>query len=200
MLTADVGQKATRFTRDIIEAHVKQQKIGQPELPLIFQEKRGVFVTLHTYPDHELRGCIGIPQPVMKLKSAIKEAAISSTRDPRFFPLTEKELDAIIVEITILTNPKLLDVKKPEQYPHHITIGKDGLIMEYLGRSGLLLPQVPVEYEWDAEGFLNHLCLKAGLPSDTWFEKDTKIYTFSGQIFTEKTPRGIIEEKSFDGL
>jgi len=200
MLTVDEGKKATRYAREIVDNHVKQQEFGSLGFEPVFKEMRGVFVTLHTYPDHELRGCIGIPQPVMTLKSALKEAAISSTKDPRFFPLTEKELDTIIVEITILTKPKLLDVKKPEQYPDQITIGKDGLIMEYLGRSGLLLPQVPVEYDWDAESFLTHLCLKAGLPPDTWFEKKSKIYTFSGQIFSEKTPRGIIEEKLFDGL
>jgi len=199
MLTFDEGKRATQFARAIIEAHVIQKQ-NKSHLPMVFQEKRGVFVTIHTYPDHELRGCIGLPYPVMSLKSAIIEAASSATRDPRFLPLTEKELNRILVEITILTKPELLKVKKPELYPQHILIGKDGLIINHRGRSGLLLPQVPVEQGWDTEDFLTHICLKAGLPPDAWFEKDADILTFSGQIFTELSPNGEIMEKSSDEL
>lgn len=200
MLTVNEGHKATKFAREIIDTHIKQQKLQNHSLPPIFKERRGVFVTIHTHPYHELRGCIGIPYPVMTLESAIKDAAISSTRDPRFPPLSEDELNSIIIEVTILSKPKLLDVEKPEQYLDHIIIGRDGLIIEYMGQSGLLLPQVPVEYNWDVEEFLSNLCFKAGLTPDTWFEKDAKIYTFSGQIFTEQTPYGEIEEKTLNGI
>jgi hypothetical protein len=138
MLTVEEGKKAVRYARKIIEGHTKKTTVHHPEFQSVFQEKRGVFVTLHTHPDHELRGCIGIPHPVMTLKEAIKEAAVSSTHDPRFFPLNEQELDGIIVEVTVLTKPEHIDVDDPENYLSHITIGKDGLIIEYLGRSGLL--------------------------------------------------------------
>ncbi|HDN81387.1 MAG TPA: AMMECR1 domain-containing protein, partial [Methanomicrobia archaeon] len=63
---------------------------------------------------------------------------------------------------------------------------------------GLLLPQVPVEWNWDVEEFLSQTCMKAGLPPDAWFEKNTKIYRFSGQIFAEKEPHGEIEERRID--
>ena len=149
MLNFDEGKTATLFARDVIESHLMKTKQNKPSLSMVFQEKRGVFVTIHSHPEHELRGCIGIPYPVMPLKSAIIEAASSAIRDPRFLPLTEKELNHILVEITILTKPELLNVKKPELYPQHINIGKDGLIINYKGRSGLLLPQVTVEQGWD---------------------------------------------------
>ena len=200
MLNFDEGKTATLFARDVIESHLLKTKQNNPTLSIVFQEKRGVFVTIHSYPDHELRGCIGIPYPVMSLKSAIIEAASSVIRDPRFLPLTEKELNHILVEITILTKPQPLKVMKPELYPQHINIGKDGLIINHRGRSGLLLPQVPVEQGWNAEDFLTHICLKAGLPPDAWFEEDADIQTFSGQIFTEILPNGAIEEKTLDDI
>ena len=200
MLNFDEGKTAALFARDVIESHLIKTKQNKTKTPIVFQEKRGVFVTIHSYPDHDLRGCIGIPYPVMSLKSAIIEAASSAIRDPRFLPLTKKELDHIIVEITILTKPQPLKVNKPELYPQHINVGIDGLIIDYRGRSGLLLPQVPVEQGWNAEDFLTNICLKAGLPPDAWFEEDAEIQTFSGQIFTEILPNGAIMEKALDDL
>ena len=200
MLTLNEGRKAVTYSRMIIEEHVGEKSTTLPTFEPVFHEKRGVFVTLHTFPGYDLRGCIGIPQPVMALKEAIREAAVSSTHDPRFIPLTSEELDSIIIEITILTTPNHIKVDSAEDYLDEITIGKDGLILEYFGRTGLLLPQVAVEYGWDAKKFLSHLCLKAGVAEDTWMNKDAKIYSFSGQIFSETRPHGDIEEKTIDGI
>ncbi|MCX6661892.1 MAG: TIGR00296 family protein [Euryarchaeota archaeon] len=200
MLNLEDGTKAVQFARQIIQAYVQQKKNSIPVLGSSFQEKQGVFVTLHTYPDHELRGCIGIPLPVMSLQSSILEAAQSVTQDPRFPPLQEEELDAIIVEITILTKPQLIKVKEPKDYPVHIDIGRDGLIVEHGFYKGLLLPQVPVEQAWEKEEYLSHTCMKAGLPPDAWFDKSTKISKFQGQIFTEIKPHGPIKETHLDGF
>ena len=192
MLSLDEGKKAVQFARKIIESYVKNQQISS-------DEKQGVFVTIHTYPNNNLRGCIGIPQPVMILKNAIVDVAKSATRDPRFPPLSEKELDNIIIEVTILTKPELINVTQPKEYPSQIKIGRDGLIVEYGIFRGLLLPQVPVEQEWNKEEFLSQTCMKAGLMPDSWFDKETKIYKFSGQIFTETQPNGEVKEKEIDG-
>lgn len=200
MLKLDDGKKAVRYARDVIENYVKNQKI--PTLDLrddVFSRKQGAFVTIHTYPNHELRGCIGIPLPVMSLKDAIAEGAKSATHDPRFPPLSKEELNNIIVEVTVLTEPELIHVDKPIEYPSKIEIGRDGLIVEQGFYKGLLLPQVPVEQGWDKEEFLSHTCMKAGLMPDAWFDKNTKIYRFSGQVFTEIKPRGEIKEKKLDG-
>ena len=199
MLNLDDGKKAVQLARNVVENFVKNDNISSPDLSNIFSEKQGAFVTLHTYPDHDLRGCIGIPLPIMSLKEAIVEGAKSATRDPRFPPLEEKETDAVIIEVTILTKPKEIKVKQPQEYKSHIEIGRDGLIVEQGFYKGLLLPQVPVEQRWDKEEFLSHTCMKAGLMPDAWFEKNTRIFKFSGQIFTEIEPRGEIKEKSLNG-
>ena len=199
MLSLDEGEKAVRFARDVIESTVKNSKPSSFDLDSKFDQELGVFTTVHTYPRHDLRGCIGIPQPIMSLKKAITEAAQSTTRDPRFPPLGENELNNIIVEVTILTKPELINVNKPEEYLSNIEIGRDGLIVEQGFYKGLLLPQVPVEQGWDKEEFLSHTCMKAGLMPDAWFDENTKIYKFSGQIFSEIEPRGKIKEKNLDG-
>ena len=199
MLSLDEGKKAVVFARNVIEEFVRNSKIPKDDFKGVFAEKQGAFVTIHTYPEHDLRGCIGIPFPIMSLKEAIIDSAQSATRDPRFPTLKENELDNIIIEVTILTKPEIIKVKQPKEYLSHIVIGRDGLIVEQSFYKGLLLPQVPVEQGWDKEEFLFHTCLKAGLLPDAWFDKDIKISKFSGQIFTETKPRGTIEEKRLDG-
>jgi uncharacterized protein (TIGR00296 family) len=198
MLSQDEGKKAVLFARDVIEKYVKDNSIPSTDLIGLFKEKQGAFVTIHTYPEHNLRGCIGIPLPIMPLKDAIIEGAKSATRDPRFPPLMEEELDSILIEVTILTKPKLINVTKPEEYLKEIKIGRDGLIAEQGFFKGLLLPQVPVEQGWDKEEYLSNTCMKAGLMPDAWYDKNTKISRFSGQIFTEIKPRGEIREKKID--
>ena len=199
MLKADEGKQAVELARAIIEQFVQTKIVSPSNLSGVFTEKRGVFVTLHTYPNHELRGCIGIPLPIMILKEAIIESAKSATRDPRFPPLTVTEFDSIIIEVTILTKPEHIQVNQPKDYLSHIEIGRDGLIVEQGFYKGLLLPQVPVEQEWEKEEFLSHTCMKAGLPPDAWFDMETKIYKFQGQIFTEVKPREDIKEEHLNG-
>jgi uncharacterized protein len=199
MLSLVDGTKAVQFARQMLEEYVRKERTSSPNLGKAFHQKQGVFVTLHTFPNHELRGCIGIPLPIMTLRDAITESAQSVTRDPRFPPLAETELDMIIVEVTVLTKPELIKVKQPQDYPGRIDIGRDGLIVEQSIFKGLLLPQVPVEQEWDKEEYLSHTCMKAGLPPDAWFEKTTKISKFQGQIFTETKPHELIKEIHLDG-
>ena len=198
MLSLEEGKIAVRFARDVIDSYVSNKELKKIDFNKKFDEKSGAFVTILTYPDHDLRGCIGIPEPIYELKQAIEEAARSATRDPRFPPLSKDELGRVIVEVTILTPPKIIKVDNPKEYLSEIKIGRDGLIVERGFYRGLLLPQVPVEWNWDVEEFLSQTCMKAGLPPDAWFEKNTKIYRFSGQIFAEKEPHGEIEERRID--
>ncbi|WP_457611869.1 TIGR00296 family protein, partial [Methanocaldococcus sp.] len=164
LLTLEEGTFAVRYARAVIESHLSGKELIVKDYPEIFNEKRGCFCTLHTYPERELRGCIGIPEPIMPLIEALREAALGSIRDPRFPPVTLEEMDHIVIEVSILTPPQLIKVNHPREYLEKIKIGEDGLIIEYGPYRGLLLPQVPVEYGWDVEEFLAHLCLKAGLP------------------------------------
>ncbi|NIO22846.1 MAG: TIGR00296 family protein [Candidatus Aenigmarchaeota archaeon] len=190
------GEFLIRFARETIELWVKDRKVMKKPRNLSdeFYEERGVFVTLHTYPGKELRGCIGIPQPVKPLIEAVIESAMSVTQDPRFPDLTMGELDRVIVEVSILTKPERIRVKKPEEYPERVEIGKDGLIIKNGMQSGLLLPQVPKEYGWDAKAYLEHLCMKASLPPDAWTFEGTEILRFRSEIFSEETPGGRVEK------
>jgi len=199
MLTLDEGKKAVNFARNVIEEYVENGKMPKIKLEGSFLKNQGAFVTIHTYPKHDLRGCIGIPLPVMPLKEAIIEGAKSATKDPRFPPLEEIELDRIVIEVTILSKPEIIRINQPKDYLSKIEIGRDGLIVEQGFFKGLLLPQVPVEQGWNEEQFLSHTCMKAGLMPDAWFEKSTKISRFSGQVFTEVEPRGEIKEKKLNG-
>jgi len=156
-----------------------------------FSFNSGVFVTLNN-PDG-LRGCIGFPMPEKKLAHAIVEGAIAAaTEDPRFPSVKTNELNNIVFEVTVLTPPIVVDVSDPMEYLEKIKVGRDGLIIRHSFSSGLLLPQVPVEYGWNTEEFLQHTCEKAGLARDTWKNESVKIEKFEGIIFKEETPNGAI--------
>ncbi len=199
MYNLEEGKKLVLFARRNIENYLKLRKnIEIEEIPDSFKKNCGVFVTLHTYPLNNLRGCIGYPEPVLPLIDALLDASVSSaTRDPRFPRVRYEEMKNIVIEVTVLTPPELVKAQKPDQYPSLIKVGVDGLIIELGFRKGLLLPQVPVEERWDEEEFLSHTCIKAGLPKDCWMDKNSLIYKFQGQIFSETKPEGeIIEKKS----
>jgi len=156
-----------------------------------FSFNSGVFVTLNN-PDG-LRGCIGFPMPEKKLSHAIVEGAIAAaTEDPRFPSVKTNELNDIVFEVTVLTPPVEIDVSDPMEYLEKIKVGCVGLIIRHSFSSGLLLPQVPVEYGWNVEEFLQHTCEKAGLARDTWKNENVKIEKFEGIIFKEETPNGVI--------
>jgi len=156
-----------------------------------FSFNSGVFVTLNN-PDG-LRGCIGFPMPEKKLSHAIIEGAIAAAiEDPRFPSVKTNELNDIVFEVTVLTPPVEIDVSDPMEYLEKIKVGRDGLIIRHSFSSGLLLPQVPVEYSWNVEEFLQHTCEKAGLTRDTRKNESVKIEKFEGIIFKEETPNGAI--------
>lgn len=147
-----------------------------------FQKKQGVFVTLKKHGN--LRGCIGFTEPFFPLYDAVVEASISAAfKDPRFNSLTKEEFDLIEIEISLLTEPQHLAVKNCTDYLDLIKIGKHGLVIRSSkGKSGLLLPQVPVEQKWDVLQFLENLSLKANLDIDAWRNLENKIFVFQCEI------------------
>jgi len=196
MLTLQDGRIAVRLAREALTTYVLERKtIDTNGLPPVFDEPRGVFVTLHL--EGELRGCIGYPYPVMPLGKAIVDSAINaSSRDPRFAPVRPGELQRIVVEVTILTKPKTYDVPK-KKLPELVRVGKDGLIVTKGPFSGLLLPQVAPEWGFDSLEFLGQTCVKAGLPPDAWLDEDTEVQHFEAQIFAEVAPGREVIEKSY---
>lgn len=171
-----------KLAREAIDASFKDLDLDTQNVGHLTQ-LRGCFVTLHK--NSQLRGCIGFPRPIMPLYEQIITASKAAAfEDPRFEPLTKNELKDIVIEISILTRPELIKAKDPEEYITAIEIGKDGLIIQ--GKSsGLLLPQVATEYNFDAKQFLECVSDKAGLDKDAWKEPENKIYKFHAEIFSE---------------
>jgi len=208
LLTLNEGTFLVKLARKSVETFLQNNIHIQPpsDTPKKLFEKRGVFVTLEKVvqkPDgtwrKDLRGCIGYPYPVLPLVYATIEAAIAAaTQDPRFRQVRLSELKEITFEVSVLTLPQKIIVKDVRDYPKMIKIGYDGLIVKRGLYSGLLLPQVPVEYNWDEETFLSQTCFKAGLPVDAWLDPDVEIYKFQAQIFAEIEPDGeVIERKIY---
>ncbi|MBI3268394.1 MAG: AmmeMemoRadiSam system protein A [Planctomycetes bacterium] len=139
------------------------------------QAARGAFVTLKAGED--LRGCLGLVQPVRPLWEAVRDMAAAAAReDPRFDPITPAELPALRLEISALTP------MEPVAEPSTIRPGIDGLYIRRGGASGLLLPQVATEQGWDTATFLRHVCRKAGLPDDAW-RQGAELFRFTAEVF-----------------
>lgn len=172
-------QKLLRIARETIEQYVRTRtrpefEASEPEL----QQHTGAFVTIKTHG--RLRGCIGHIEGVQPLYQTIVEMAIAAaTQDPRFPPMRAEELAAMHLEISVMTPLRRI------AHPEDIDVGTHGLVMRRGGRSGLLLPQVATEQQWDRATFLEHTCLKAGLPPNAWQDPQTEMYIFSAQVFHE---------------
>jgi AmmeMemoRadiSam system protein A len=139
-------------------------------------EPRGAFATLHL--GGQLRGCIGYVLPTQPLYATIAEAAkAAALEDPRFSPVTPAETARLKVEISVLSGLRPI---RPEE----IIVGQHGLVVTEGARRGLLLPQVPVEWNWDRETFLAQTCLKAGLPADAW-QHGAELQGFTAEVFGE---------------
>ena len=192
------GSKLVKMARKTVTELLKNNsRINDSEFDSTFGFNSGVFVTINK--QNSLRGCIGFPLPVKKLSEGLIDAAIAAaTEDYRFPPLSTEELDKIVFEVTVLTPPIEISAENSREYLSIIKIGRDGLIVENAYTSGLLLPQVPVEYGWNVEEFLNHTCEKAGLSKDAWKDRTTKISRFEGVVFKEESPNGKIARESSD--
>lgn len=164
-----------------VKAVVTKKPMPKPtDIPAKLKENRGAFVTLEK--NHELRGCIGYVLPMYPLyETVMKVAKSAALEDLRFSPVEEWELKEITVEVSVLTIPEVI------KDPKVIEVGKHGIIMRRGYSQGLLLPQVATEYGWDRETFLEHTCLKAGLPREAWKDKNTEIQVFSAQVFNRET-------------
>lgn len=143
----------------------------------VLSRRAGVFVSFHRSGD--LRGCIGHPEGDQLLAAVVPTCAVAAaTQDPRFEPITREELDACVIEVSVL------GPITPVADPAEIIVGCHGLIVEQGWHRGLLLPQVAVEYRWDRETFLERTCGKAGLPPDAW-TRGARILKFEAEVFDD---------------
>jgi uncharacterized protein len=140
-------------------------------------EPRGAFTSLYVRGD--LRGCVGYVSPITSVYRAVIETARAAAfEDTRFYPVKIGEAELLTIELSILSSPRPISAEEVE-------IGRHGLLISMAGNRGLLLPQVPVEREWDRITFLEQTCRKAGLPPDAW-QKGAQIEAFTAEIFGEK--------------
>ncbi len=181
-LTVPQKKRLLEIARKTIEGYVRDGKILQfQETDPRLMKEEGAFVTVHT--DGHLRGCIGNILGRGPLYVTVRDMAISSaTKDPRFSPITMKDLGGIDVEISVLSKPRVI------QNTDEIVLGRHGVIVSQGPfRQGVFLPQVAAETGWTKEEFLSQLCAqKAGLAPDAWKDPKTKIEIFTAEVFSEK--------------
>jgi AmmeMemoRadiSam system protein A len=153
---------------------------GAPHRKSLLQDA-GAFVTLKTRDAGQLRGCIGTFATDTPLHKCVQQMAVSAaTRDPRFRPVEEGELEGLQLEISVLSPRRRI------QDPSEVVVGKHGVCISRGMHSGVLLPQVATDHGWDRETFLEHVCLKAGLPTDAWRDNDVVLEVFSAEVFGEE--------------
>ncbi len=180
MLTEKERRVLLNIARQTIEKYVREGKkaaleVAEPAL----KKRKGAFVTL--YKRGRLRGCIGQINPGDELYQTVSEMANeAATADPRFPPVKAEELEEIGIEISVLTVPK--KIKSIEE----MKLGRDGVIIKRGMKKGVFLPQVATETGWGKEEFLSHLARdKVGLEAEAWRDKDTEIFTFQAEVFSE---------------
>jgi AmmeMemoRadiSam system protein A len=156
------------------------------EIPLFtssahLSEPRGAFTTL--YHEGELRGCVGYPTAMAPLfRTVIETARAAAFDDPRFIPVALAEADALCISISVLSRVKPIRAEE-------VQVGRHGLLISEGARRGLLLPQVPVEHNWDRIAFLEQTCRKAGLALDAW-RTGASIEAFTAEVFGDAAGEG----------
>lgn len=204
-LTREDGELLVKLARESVRRYLTEFVRAElpPECPQKLLERAGVFVTIEKIardvagvPRRVLRGCVGFPEPALPLAEATIEAAIAAaTQDPRFEPMTPDELSSVVFEVSVLSPLQQVQYSKPEELLSKIVVGRDGIVVEKGLLRGLLLPQVPVEYEWSVEEYLKNACIKAGLPPDAWRTTRLKVHTFTARVFAEVYPGGGVIER-----
>jgi len=175
-LTLEEKGELLQLARQAVQTYVAEKRVVARETEnMNLLSDRGAFVTLKK--GGELRGCIGFIEPVASLWETIIHTAIyAASEDPRFPPITPEEVKDLEYEISVLTPLKKID------NPRAVQVGKHGLVIAMGQNRGILLPQVPVENNWDRETFLCQACVKAGLPADAW-KKGAEISVFEAIVF-----------------
>ncbi|OGZ35111.1 MAG: hypothetical protein A2V60_02680 [Candidatus Portnoybacteria bacterium RIFCSPHIGHO2_01_FULL_39_19] len=175
-------KRLLEIAKQSLESYLKEGKILKfEEDDSLLNKPMGAFVTLKEHG--ELRGCIGVFEPDIPLYQVVAETVISSAiNDPRFMPVTKEELPLLEYKISVLSPLKKVDSYKD------VEIGKHGVKIVRGSRSGVFLPQVATENNWDRDTFLSILCTqKAGLSADCWKDEDTDLYVFTAQVFDEES-------------
>lgn len=186
-LNAEEAEFLLRLARRTLEAYLENKSLPQLNLNKVspnLRAMRGCFVTLEK--NHQLRGCIGYLQPREPLAKAVMQNAVSAAvRDHRFPPVTRSELDSLSIEISVLSVPRLMDHKSPEELLARLVPERDGVILKSSYHQSTYLPQVWKQLP-KKEEFLSRLCVKGGAKADCWKDSSTKIYSYQAKVYSEE--------------
>lgn len=176
-LNDEDGKALLAMGREAIVSRLENRTPVWPHHGRALDERGGVFVTIHK--NRALRGCIGRMVADTPLYKAVRDMAMAAAfEDPRFPPLGKPELDAIDLEISVLSP---MEPCRPDE----IVTGIHGAYLAKGYRSGVFLPQVATEQGWNRDSFLEHLCYKAGLSSGAYLDPDARLMRFTAVIFSE---------------
>jgi AmmeMemoRadiSam system protein A len=183
-ITPDERQFLLALARESIASKLENRKPQYQEMhSSVLQQPCGAFVTLHKTGgggEHNLRGCIGRMTASLPLEETVRVMAREAAfGDPRFPPLRPGELEQCHIEISALSPMTVCP------NPQDVEVGVHGLYLTRGGRSGVLLPQVPLEQGWNRQEYLDYICIKAGLPSESYNAPDATLFTFTAVVFNE---------------
>lgn len=152
----------------------KLDKVRLLEEHSFLEKNAATFVTIEH--SHRLRGCIGSVAAHRSLYDDLVQNAVSAAfHDPRFHPLNEREFPNISLEVSVLSQPKILEYDDFDDLLAKVEPDIDGLILEHNGRQGTFAPSLGAVKI--AKGFLEHLSIKAGLSPLVYKEHPT-IYRY----------------------
>jgi AmmeMemoRadiSam system protein A len=184
LLSEEEGVRLLRHARQALIAQLAQNPSpalddSERQSHPLLEARRGAFVTWKRKPAGELRGCIGYMEGRGPLWNDVASLAIAAaTRDRRFAPVKAAELEGLRASISVLTPMQPIS-------PTDVEVGRHGLLLEVGHDRGVFLPQVPVEFGWDRETYLERLCRKAGLPPGAWKNPKARLSGFEAQVFRE---------------
>ncbi|MGI9571647.1 MAG: AmmeMemoRadiSam system protein A [Desulfobulbia bacterium] len=186
-LSLEKGRRLLQLVRETIGHHlgmVDGIDLEDIQDPLLLKPC-GTFVTLKYH--NNLRGCIGNLEPSESMVESLRKNALNAAfHDHRFSPLTPAEYDTVVLEISILSQPELLEYVDAADLLNRLRPGIDGVILQAGGSRATFLPQVWSQLP-EPELFLTHLSQKAGLDGQAWRTHHPDIFCYQVQSFTEKT-------------
>jgi AmmeMemoRadiSam system protein A len=166
-----------RLAHESILSALERREISLTPPSPHLDEPRGAFTTIYFHGN--LRGCVGYVFPVASLYRTVAETARAAAfEDTRFSPVSPHEAPELDVSLSILSPLRVIT-------PEEVEIGRHGLVVSHGGRRGLLLPQVPIEHQWDRATFMEQTCRKAGLPLDAWRQGAT-LEAFTAEVFGDR--------------
>lgn len=185
-MTQAERQTALKLARETIRRHLAGEPLPPVPSEGVFSQNGAAFVTLHTKPDHDLRGCIGTIAAYRPLGDDIAAHAVdAAVGDPRFNAMTAGELESVEIEISVLSEPKELSYRSVDELLEALRPGIDGVVIKHGGYSATFLPTVWEQLP-DKELFLAHLCQKAGLPHDFYTTGKLTVYLYQSEVFSEE--------------